>query len=123
VDLRERWYFSWLTPWLVGLPDFHAKTEIVSLGFFLLDMCGRLDRGGGNEGNLVHFVWGDMRAEGVGVRTIGRALGHRPLPSPPAHADAVDDIALLGLVAQSPCFIRARRARGAVHHVQLAELY
>jgi hypothetical protein len=20
VDLRERWYLSWLTPWLVGLP-------------------------------------------------------------------------------------------------------
>ena len=30
VDLRERWYFSWLTPWLVGLPVFQLCQSLVA---------------------------------------------------------------------------------------------
>merc|ERR1712230_27034 len=69
---RERWYLSWFTPMLVGLP------KVAPLG------TGRL--------------------------------------RPPRRTPTVDDVALLGLVSHAAGLVWARRARGAVDHVQLAEL-
>jgi hypothetical protein len=87
VARRARWYLSWFTPWLVGLP------AAVSASF--------------------HPLAG---------RTVGGALGHRPLAAAAAHAHAVDDVALLGLVAEAARLVRAGRARGAVDDVELAVL-
>lgn len=54
--------------------------------------------------------------------TESGTLGHRPLAATTAHTDTVDNVALLGLVSQAAGLVWARRARGAVDHVQLAEL-
>ena len=70
VDLRERWYLSWLTPWLVGLP----------MQRFLSAMLSDI-------------------IECFGSYTISSTLRYRPLAASPTHTDAVDDIALLGFVA------------------------
>lgn len=40
----------------------------------------------------------------------------------PPHADTVDNVALLRLVAKTASLVRARRARGAVDDIELAEL-
>jgi len=58
-----------------------------------------------------------------GLHTVGGTLGDRALATTTAHAHAVDDKALLGLVAQTARLVRAARARGAVDDVQLAKLY
>lgn len=55
--------------------------------------------------------------------TIGGALGNGPLASTTADTHAVDDIALLGLVAEAASLVGAAGPRGAVDDVQLAELY
>ena len=55
-------------------------------------------------------------------RTIGGTLGDRALAATTADADAVDDVALLGLVSEAAGLVGARRARGAVDDVQLTEL-
>lgn len=59
----------------------------------------------------------------AGVLTIGGALGDGLLAATAADAHAVDDIALLGLVAETAGLVRAAGPRGAVDNVQLAELY
>ena len=56
-------------------------------------------------------------------QTICSALGHWSLPPSPTHTDAINDITLLGLVAQAASFIRPRRAGGTVNNIQLAKLY
>lgn len=56
-------------------------------------------------------------------RTIGRAFGDWPLPTSSTDTDTIDNIALLGLVAQTASFVRSRRARGTMNDVQLAKLY
>jgi len=55
-------------------------------------------------------------------RTIGGTLRDGALAATTADADAVDDIALLGLVSEAAGLVGARRARGAVDDVQLTEL-
>lgn len=55
-------------------------------------------------------------------RTVGGTLGDGPLAATAADANAVDNVALLGLVAETAGLVGARRARGAVDDVQLAEL-
>ena len=55
--------------------------------------------------------------------TVGSAFGCRPLASSTTHTHAVDDITLLGLVAQAAGLIRARWTRSAVDDVQLSKLY
>ena len=55
--------------------------------------------------------------------TVCRALGDGLLAASAADAHAVDDIALLGFVAETTSFVRARGARGSVDDVQLTELY
>lgn len=55
--------------------------------------------------------------------TIGGTLGHWALAASTAHADAVDNVALLGLVAQAASLVGARGARGTVDDIQLSELY
>jgi hypothetical protein len=57
------------------------------------------------------------------VHTIGGTLWHWPLAASTAHADAVDNVALLGLVAQAAGLVGARGAGGAVDDIQLSELY
>lgn len=64
-----------------------------------------------------------LRPQALFVRTIGGTLGNRTLAAAAANADAVNDIALLGLVSEAPGLVGARRARGAVNHVQLTVLY
>jgi hypothetical protein len=49
-------------------------------------------------------------------------LGRGPLAATAADADAVDNVALLGLVSQAASLIRAGRAAGAVDDLQLAKL-
>jgi hypothetical protein len=55
--------------------------------------------------------------------TIGGTLRDRALATTTADANAVDDIALLGLVSKTAGLVRARGARGAVNNVQLTVLY
>lgn len=65
---------------------------------------------------LSSFSWIDF------LHTVGGTLGHWPLTSTTAHAHAVDDISLLGLVSQTAGLVGAGWARSAVDDVQLAEL-
>lgn len=55
--------------------------------------------------------------------TVGGTLGHGSLATTTADADTVDDIALLGLVAQTASLVGARGTRGTVDDVQLTKLY
>jgi len=59
----------------------------------------------------------------VGGLAIGGALGNRPLAATTADTHAVDDIALLGLVAKAAGLVRAAGPRGTVDDVQLTVLY
>merc|ERR1719180_605166 len=61
------------------------------------------------------------RTRGLGL-TIGATLGNRALASTPPHGDAVDDVALLGLVTQPACLVRPGWPRSAVHLGELAIL-
>lgn len=56
-------------------------------------------------------------------RTIGGTLGGRALAATTADTHAVDNVALLGLVAETAGLVGARRAGGAVDNVQLTVLY
>jgi len=55
--------------------------------------------------------------------TVGGTLGHRPLTATTADTGTVDNIALLGLVAQTTSLVGARRTGSPVDSVQLTELY
>lgn len=55
--------------------------------------------------------------------TVGGTLGDGLLAATAADTDAVDNVALLGLVTQAAGLVGARGARSAVNDVQLAELY
>ena len=57
------------------------------------------------------------------VLTISSTFRHRPLSISSAYSNTIDDIALLGFVAQTPGFVRTRRSRSSMDDVQLAELY
>ena len=57
------------------------------------------------------------------VRTISSTLGDWTLATTTANTDAIDNIALLGLVTKTACLVRTRWAGGAVDDVQLSELY
>ena len=87
---------SWLIPWLVGLPveTLSALSSVLTCPSHLL----------------------------LGSLTVGGTLGRRPLPSTPPDAHTVDNVALLGLVAQTAGLVRTRWAGSAVNDVQLAEL-
>lgn len=56
-------------------------------------------------------------------RTVGGTLGGGTLAASAADAHAVDDVALLGLVAETAGLVGARGTRGAVDDVELTELY
>ena len=58
----------------------------------------------------------------VEFSTLEHTLGDVLLAVTAAHPDAVDNVALLGLVAQSASLVRAGGARGTVDDVQLAVL-
>ena len=62
---------------------------------------------------------GDTLAGGL---TVDDTLVHRLLPATAAHADAVDDVALLGLVAHAAGLVRAGRLGAASDGGQLAVL-
>ena len=55
--------------------------------------------------------------------TIGSTLGGRTLATTTADTDAVDNVTLLGLVAETAGLVETRRARSAVDDIQLSELY
>jgi hypothetical protein len=59
----------------------------------------------------------------MGKHTVGGTLGHRPLTATTANTGTVDNIALLGLVAQTTSLVGARRTGSPVDSVQLTELY
>jgi hypothetical protein len=59
----------------------------------------------------------------VGGLAIGGTLGNGPLAATTTDADAVDNVALLGLVAEAAGLVEARGARSAVDDVQLTVLY
>ena len=52
----------------------------------------------------------------------GYVLGSGPLATSTADTDAVDNVALLGLVSEAAGLVGARRAAGAVDDLQLAKL-
>lgn len=54
--------------------------------------------------------------------TICSTLRHWPLATTTSDANAVDDIALLGLISQAARLVRARWTGSTVDDVQLAEL-
>lgn len=56
-------------------------------------------------------------------RTIGGTLGGGSLAATAADTDTVDNVSLLGLVAETAGLVGARRAGSAVDDVQLTELY
>lgn len=55
--------------------------------------------------------------------TEGGTLGDGLLAATTTDADAIDDIALLGLVAETAGLVQTRGAGRAVNDVQLSELY
>lgn len=55
--------------------------------------------------------------------TVSSTLGHRSLTTTTSDADAVDHIALLGLVSQAAGLVWSRWARSAVDDIQLSQLY
>lgn len=57
------------------------------------------------------------------VLTVSGTLRHWPLAPSAAHSNAVNNIALLGLIAQAAGLVRARGAGGTVDDIQLSELY
>ncbi len=95
VDLSERWYLSWFTPWLVGFPV--AKVP---------ESAERK-----HEQQL------------NGLPTVCSAFGHRSLAAASTHTHAVYHIALLRFIPQTASFVRTRGTRGTVNDVQLAKLY
>ena len=74
---------------------------------------------GGGESTLVLEVVDTH----VGGLAVGGTLGHRPLTATTTHTGTVDDIALLGLVAETTSLVGARRTGSPVDSVQLTELY
>lgn len=58
-----------------------------------------------------------------GVRTVGGTLRDRPLAATASHTSTVDDIALLGLVAETTSLVGARRTGSTVDGIELTELY
>ena len=62
------------------------------------------------------------QSRGPGLTIVG-TLGSRALAATTADTHAVDDIALLGLVAEAAGLVGAAGPRSAVDDVQLAELY
>ena len=54
--------------------------------------------------------------------TNGYVLGSGPLATSTADADAVDNVALLGLVSKAAGLVGARGAAGAVDDLKLAKL-
>merc|ERR1719430_1369134 len=61
------------------------------------------------------------RTGGLGL-TIGATLGNRTLASTPPHGDTVDDVSLLGFVAQPACLVRPSWPGSTVHLSELAIL-
>lgn len=59
----------------------------------------------------------------VGGLAVGGTLGDGALAATAADTDAVDDVALLGLVAETASLVGARGARSTVDSVQLTQLY
>ena len=57
------------------------------------------------------------------LHTVGGTLGSGPLTATASHTDTVDNIALLGLVAETTSLVGARGAGSTVDSVQLTELY
>jgi hypothetical protein len=57
------------------------------------------------------------------MHTVGGTLRDGPLASTASHTDTVDNVALLGLVAQTTSLVGARWAGGTVDDIELTELY
>ena len=57
------------------------------------------------------------------IRTVSGTLGDRAFAATAADTGTVDNVTLLGLVTETTGLVGARRARGTVDGVQLAELY
>ena len=72
---------------------------------------------------MCHWHTTGRRSRSERVLTIGGTLGDRALAATTADTHAVDDIALLGLVAEAASLVGAAGPRGTVDDVQLAELY
>jgi len=99
VDLRDRWYLSWFTPWLVGLP----KNSIQSV------------RSSSNRTRACSSL--------LKTHTVSSTLWYWTLATSAANTDTIDNIALFRLVAQTTSFIRTRRTGSTMDDVQLSELY
>lgn len=75
--------------------------------------------GGGTERALVLQVVHTL----VGRLAVRSALGSKLLAASPADANAVDDVALLGLVSETAGLVGTRRTRCAVDDIELSVLY
>lgn len=74
-------------------------------------------------GHILLLSYSILSAPSRSKHTIGGTLRDRALATTTADANAVDDIALLGLVSEAAGLVGARRARGAVNNIQLTVLY
>ena len=92
---------SWFTPSLVGLPVLFVPSGQKNFPRHAIDS------------SKIEFV----------SHTISSTLSHRPLAPTTTDTDAVNDIALLGLVSEAARLVRTRRAGCAVDHIELTELY
>jgi hypothetical protein len=63
------------------------------------------------------------RYHGKDIHTVGSTLRNRLLASSTANTHTVDDVALLGLVAETASLVGARWARSTVDDIELTELY
>lgn len=90
---------------------------MTSIFFFFPHSITRFSPHSQNEGG------GKWEERGEGKRTISGTLGGGLLAATTADADAVDNVALLGLVSETAGLVGARGAAGTVADVQLTELY
>lgn len=74
---------------------------------------------GGLEGTLIFELVNTV----VGGLAVGGTLGNRALATTAADTDTVDNVALLGLVAEAAGLVGAGGTRSTVNGVQLTELY
>jgi hypothetical protein len=72
--------------------------------------------GGGTEGTLILQLVNTF----VDRLTVSGTLGDRSLTTTTTDTDTVDNVTLLGLVAQTTSLVRARRTRSTVDDVQLS---
>lgn len=82
-----------------------------------------INKGGKRRKRTISQQQGERERKRGQLLTISSTLWHWSLATTTSDTDTVDDIALLGLVAQATSLVGSRGSRGAVDDFQLSELY